>query len=166
MNDFGIASRHAGFAVVRFVRRYAASAEELWAALTREDQLGRWLGAQVSIQPKVGGVILLRWPGGERMNGAILRCEPPRLLEYSWQENQDEPESTVTFEISSDGSGAVLVLEHRRLDPRSVVGFAAGWHGHLDALAALLCGGTYDLAGSYERLRPVYEARVDSSSLE
>src|SRR5262249_49433030 len=126
MNDFGIASSHDGFAVVRFVRRYAASAEELWAALTTEAQLGRWLGAEVSIEPKVGGKIVLRLPGGERMNGAILRFDPPRLLEYSWQENQHEPESTVTFEVSSAGSGAVLVLEHRRLDPGSVVGFGAG----------------------------------------
>src|SRR5215468_3119850 len=33
MNDFGIASSHDGFAVVRFVRRYAASAEGLLSAL-------------------------------------------------------------------------------------------------------------------------------------
>ena len=102
--------------------------------------MGRWLGAEVTIQPETGGALLLRWPGGEQMTGSMLRCEPPRLLEYSWRESPAAPESVVMFEVSADESGSVLVLEHRRVDPGEIVGFGAGWHGHLDALGALLAG--------------------------
>ena len=165
MSDFGIASRRDSHAVIRFERRYEAPAEDLWAALTQAASLSRWLGAEVTIQPEVGGTVHLRWPGGEQMTGSILRCDPPRLLEYSWKESDGWAESVVTFEVSTAGSGALLVLEHRKIDPSSVVGFGAGWHGHLDALGALLSGGAYDLAGSYERLRPVYEARLADGAL-
>jgi hypothetical protein len=51
-------------------------------------------------------------------------------------------------------------VARRRIDPGSVVGFGAGWHGHLDALGALLSGRSFDLDGSYQRLKPVYEARL------
>ena len=94
------------------------------------------------------------------MTWSILHCDPPRLLEYSWKENGEEAESVVTFEIAPSGRGTIPALEHRRIDPSSVVGFGAGWHGHLDAFGALLAGGSYDLDSSYQRLRPVYESRL------
>jgi uncharacterized protein YndB with AHSA1/START domain len=37
--------------------------------------------------------VQLRWPGGEQMTGSVLRCDPPRLLGYSWQENGEDAES-------------------------------------------------------------------------
>jgi uncharacterized protein YndB with AHSA1/START domain len=165
MSDFGIASVHESHASIRFERQLKASAEEVWAALTQPDPMSRWLGAEVRIQAEPGGAVQLRWPGGEQMTGSILRCIPPRLLEYSWKESAEEAESVVTFEVSPAGSGARLVLEHRRIDPSSIVGFGAGWHGHLDALGALLSGRSSELAGSYERLRPVYAARLADNSL-
>jgi uncharacterized protein YndB with AHSA1/START domain len=165
MSDFGITSTQDSHAVIRFERRYEATAEDVWAALTQAASLSRWLGAEVELRPEVGSQVLLRWPGGEQMTGSILRCHPPRLLEYSWSEGEGEPESVVTFEISPAGSASILVLEHRQLSPGSLAGFSAGWHGHLDALGALLSGEPFDLDGSYERLRPVYEARLADSSL-
>ena len=165
MSDFGTASVHGNHASVRFERQLRASAEEVWTALTQPDPLSRWLGAEVTIQAELGGAVLLRWPGGEQMTGSILRCIPPRLLEYSWKESEEEAESVVTFEVSPAGSGARLVLEHRLIDPGTIAGLGAGWHGHLDALDALLSGEIYELAGSYERLRPVYEARLADKSV-
>jgi uncharacterized protein YndB with AHSA1/START domain len=164
MSNFGTVSAHGGHAAVRFERRYEARPEEVWAALTKPAAMGRWLGAEVTIQPEIGGTVLLRWPGGEAMTGSVLRCDPPRLLEYSWKESGEEIDSVVTFEIAPAGPGTILVLEHRRIDPGSVVGFGAGWHGHLDALGALLAGHSYDLDGSYQRLRPVYEARLANNA--
>jgi uncharacterized protein YndB with AHSA1/START domain len=126
MSDFGVASRHGNGATIRFERRYEAVPEEVWAGLTQPASLGRWLGAEVTIQPETGGTVLVRWPGGEQMTGSILRCEPPSVLEYTWNEGEHEPESVVSFEVSPAGSGSILVLEHRRLDPGSVAGFGAG----------------------------------------
>jgi uncharacterized protein YndB with AHSA1/START domain len=160
-----MASVYGSHASVRFERQYDASAKEVWDALTQPAPMSRWLGAEVTIQAEPGGAVQLRWPGGEQMTGTILRCIPPRLLEYSWKESEEEPESVVTFEVSPAGSGALLVLEHRRIDPGEIVGLGAGWHGHLDALGALLSGRSSELAGSYERLRPVYEARLANNSL-
>jgi uncharacterized protein YndB with AHSA1/START domain len=160
MSEYGAVARQGEHVMIRFERRYDAPADEVWAALTQAERLSRWLGAEVAIQPEMGGAVLLRWPGGEQMTGSILRCEPPSLLEYSWRESDAAAESVVRFEVSSAGLGTVLVLEHRRIDPAEAIGFGAGWHGHLDALGALLTGGSYDLAGSYERLGPVYAGRL------
>ena len=165
MNDFGTASVHGSHSAIRFEREYDASAEEVWSALTQPAPMSRWLGAEVTIEAEPGGAVQLRWPGGAQMTGSILRCIPPRLLEYSWKESEEEAESVVTFEVSPAASGARLVLEHRRIDPSSVVGFGAGWHGHLDVLCAVLSGRSSELAGSYERLRPVYAARLADNSL-
>jgi uncharacterized protein YndB with AHSA1/START domain len=59
MTDFGIISLDGSMATVRFERRYAASAQELWSALTDADRMRRWLGAAVSIEGRVGGPELM-----------------------------------------------------------------------------------------------------------
>ena len=68
------------------------------------------------------------------MNGRVTRCEPPRLLSYTWGDENDPSE--VTFELSPRGRDVVLVITHRRLGDRgSMISVASGWHTHLGLLA-------------------------------
>lgn len=68
------------------------------------------------------------------VNGRVTRCEPPRLLSYTWGEENDPSE--VTFELSPRGRDVALVITHRRLGDRgSMVSVASGWHTHLGLLA-------------------------------
>jgi uncharacterized protein YndB with AHSA1/START domain len=159
MTYFGTISLDGSTAAVRFERRYAASARELWSALTDADRMRRWLGAAVSIEGRVGGAVRLRWDSGDEMRGVITAFEPGRLLEYTWCEPALGVESVVRFELRAEPSGTVLVLEHTQVPADQRAGFGAGWHGHLDALAAALEGRSLDPHERERELRPEYASR-------
>ena len=159
MTDFGTMTPDGPVATVRFERWYAASARELWSALTDPQRMGRWLGAEVSIEGRVGGVVRLRWDSGDEMDGVITVFDPERALEYTWRESALGVESLVRFELLAQRSGILLVLEHTRVPGDQAPGFGAGWHGHLDALAAVLAGQEADPQERYRELAPAYASR-------
>ena len=76
------------------------------------------------------------------MLGKVTRCEPPRLLSYTWNEKEGSVESSeVTFELTPRDSDVLLVLTHRRLGDRAaMVGVGGGWHTHLGILIDRLNG--------------------------
>ena len=125
------------YRAVRFERRYSASPEAVWAALTDPDKLRRWLAEAVRFDNKVGGAVDLRF-GDEPdqvAQGSILAYEQPRVLEYEWHW-PGQMSSSVRFELTADSDGTLLVLDHRGLPRDAAIGYAAGWHAYLDRLAA------------------------------
>lgn len=142
---------------VRFERRYDAAPEEVWSALTEPERLTRWLANVAELELRVGGRFALVWQeDGQRTDGTVLALEPGRLLELGWT-YPDEPDSAVRFELTADGNGTVLVLDHRGLPPAAIAGYGAGWHSHLDSLEAHLAGGEADWSARFEELGPAYE---------
>jgi uncharacterized protein YndB with AHSA1/START domain len=149
---------------VRFERRYDATPAELWSALTEPERLTRWLANVAELELRVGGRFALVWQeDGQRTDGTVLALEPGRLLELGWT-YPGEPDSAVRFELSADGDGTVLVLDHRGLPPASIAGYGAGWHSHLDSLEAHLQGGEADWSARFEELGPGYERRAAAIS--
>jgi uncharacterized protein YndB with AHSA1/START domain len=147
---------------VRFERRYEATPEELWSALTEPERLTRWLANVAELELRPGGRFLLVWQeDGQQTDGTVLDLEPGRVLELGWT-YPDEPESAVRFELRADGDGTVLVLDHRGLPPRAIAGYGAGWHSHLDSLAAHLAGGSADWSARFQELGPVYEQQAEA----
>ena len=149
---------------VRFERRYDASPEELWSALTEPDRLRRWLADVAELDLRVGGRFLLRWQesdGTQETDGTILALDPGRLIELNWT-YPGEPDSVARFELRPDGDGTILVLDHRGLPPGSIAGYGAGWHSHLDSLAAHLSGGQADWSARFEELGPTYERQAEA----
>jgi uncharacterized protein YndB with AHSA1/START domain len=105
-------------ASVRLTRRYAASPEELWAALPEHDSVTRWLGSAI--------------PGELRV------VEPLRRLELDWRPEGERP-SVVRLDLAADGGGTTLVLDHAPLDDRSCMRYGAAWTraiARLDGLVA------------------------------
>jgi uncharacterized protein YndB with AHSA1/START domain len=150
--------------------------ERVWAYLTDSDKRGRWLAAG-PMELRVGGSVELTFHNSEltghdepapdkyrqsegwSFSGRVTRCEPPRLLSYTWGDR-----SEVTFELSPEGEKVLLVLTHRRLPDRSaMVSVASGWHTHLGVLLDRLEGrepGAFwstlaRLEAEYERRLPV-----------
>lgn len=149
---------------VRFERRYDASPDELWSALTEPERLGRWLADVAELELRVGGRFLLQWQEGDgtqETDGTILAFEPGRLLELNWT-YPGEPDSVARFELRPDGEGTILVLDHRGLPPGAIAGYGAGWHSHLDSLAAHLSGGRADWSARFRELGPAYERRAET----
>jgi uncharacterized protein YndB with AHSA1/START domain len=91
----------------------------------------------------------------------VLRCEPPRLLVFTWGDDQSEF-SEVTFELAPKNGKVLLTLTHRRLKDRAeIVDVAGGWHTHLAMLEDQLAGreprGFWALL---EKVGPEYEKRI------
>jgi len=142
---------------VRFERLYDFTPAELWSAITDPERLSRWL-ARAQVEPGEGGQISLDFDGGATEGGRILAWDEPRVLEYEWR-FAGEQESVVRFELLPQEYGTLLVLDHRRLGRSSGMGYAAGWHAHLDALAGAL--ELSDWERRYEELLPTYRAQAD-----
>jgi uncharacterized protein YndB with AHSA1/START domain len=143
---------------VRFDRVLPGPIERVWAFLTEPEKRAQWL-AGGPMEMRVGGKVELHFhhadlskqpdPAPERFkklesgvttHGRVTRCEPPRLLSYTWG-GESGVESEVSFELSPQGETVRLVLVHRRLpDRKSMVSVGSGWHTHLGILADRLSG--------------------------
>ena len=150
MSEYGIVTE-AG--AVRFERLLPGPIERVWAYLTQSDKRGTWLAAG-PMDLRVGGRVQLNFrhadlsaektvperykehEGGHALQGSITRCDPPRLLSFTWG-NWGE----VTFELTPRNDDVLLVLTHRRLGDRAATTeVAGGWHAHLGILTDRLDG--------------------------
>ncbi len=162
---------------VRLVRLLPGPIERVWEYLTHPEKRRKWFaGGPMELRP--GGAAKLQFRHAElapqenppekyqavhhtgfSMDAKILRCEPPRVLSYTWEGDTPEEESEVTFELTPKGDDVELVLTHRRLaSDRERLGVSAGWHLHVAMLIAELSGNTPPpFWTAFERLKASYE---------
>jgi len=144
--DGGLEVRADGKSVLRFERRLAHPIERVWAAVTDPDELISWWGrAQVELEP--GGRFSMAWLNvddeGNRaeMEATVTELDPPRLLELS-----GDIHGVLRFELAPEGDQTVLTFTSTLdLPDEYRTKVLAGWHYHLDALAAALEGRETDL---------------------
>lgn len=91
--------------VVVATRTYDTDPADLWDALTNPERLPRFF-APVTGDFELGGRYQIEGNAG----GTILRCEPPRLLDITWEFAGGM--SWVVLHVAPDGDGARLTLEH------------------------------------------------------
>jgi uncharacterized protein YndB with AHSA1/START domain len=146
--------------------------EQVWAFLTESDLRRRWLAAG-EMELKVGAPFTLTWrndeltdPPGARpegfgaehsMESRITLCDPPRKLAFTWGEGD------VSIALEERGRKVLLTLTHRRIVERSSrVMIGAGWHAHLDILAARIAGKEPDAPfwDGWLKLRQAYDRRL------
>jgi uncharacterized protein YndB with AHSA1/START domain len=146
---------------VRFVRLLPGPIERVWDYLVDSDKRKTWF-AGGPMELKAGGQMELHFrhieiapheippeehkvhhDPGVKSAGVVTRCEPPRVLAFTWGGDGSEDSSEVTFELTPQGDQVRLVLTHQRLgtDRQELIGTSAGWHTHLRILVARL-GGT------------------------
>ncbi|QFU15981.1 SRPBCC family protein [Microvirga thermotolerans] len=160
-------------ATLRIQRLLPGPIERIWAYLTESDLRRRWLAAG-EMELKVGATFELVWrndelscppsprppgfPEEHRMPSRITELDPPRRLAIAWGTT-----GGVSFELEPQGDKVLLTLVHRRVPDRStLLNVSAGWHMHLDLLAALADGrepapfwdGWSRLKGEYDRRLP------------
>ena len=138
---------------IRIMRTLPGPIERIWQYLTDPEKRSRWF-AGGPMELRVGGKMELFFhhkeiaphetppaqfahvqDPGFKMPGTILRCEPPRVLSYTFDEDSD-----VTFELIPQDDKVLLILTHRSRgeDLPSLNGYASGWHTHIAILLALL----------------------------
>lgn len=176
MSEYGIVTE-AG--TVRFERVLPGPIERVWAYLTESEKRGKWLATD-KMELRVGGRVELHFrhadltphvetppdrykkhDTGTSLVCRITRCDPPRLLSFTWGEETDAA-SEVTFALTPRGSDVLLVLTHRRLGDRAaMVEVAGGWHTHLGILADNLTGvEPRPFWSTHTRLAAEYDSRL------
>lgn len=172
-SDYGVVTEPR---TVRLQRVLPGPIERVWAFLTESEKRERWF-ASGDMELREGGQAELVFnnsnlsahnePTPERFQKyegssfvvRILRCEPPRVLSYTWGSKQD---SVVTFELTPQGDDVLLVLTHRDLANRAgLLSVSGGWHIHLAILEDLLNDREpRPFWSTLERLQAEYEQRI------
>jgi len=77
---------------------------------------------------------------GRRWNETVIRFDPPRLLETTFQSGKN---GTVTYELHAEGAGTRLVVTHSGItSPTGFQDFGGGWNSHMIVLQERLAGRT------------------------
>jgi len=149
MNDY--ATRIAPDAI-RLERLLPGPIERVWAFLTESDKRSKWLAAG-NMELRAGGKVELLFahekispeptpakykdmPMG--FTGRVIRCEPPRLLQFAWMESHGS-DSEVTWELAERGQQVLFTITHRKLEDRAaLLSVSGGWDVHVDILDDVL----------------------------
>jgi uncharacterized protein YndB with AHSA1/START domain len=133
----GQLERHDDRWQLRFTRRLPHPPEKVWRALTEPEHLAAWFPTDIEGERRTGAPLRFVFPGGEgpAMDGEMIACEPPSLLELRWGGGE-----TLRFELRPDGDGTVLTFVDTFDELGKAARDAAGWHACLDALASHLDG--------------------------
>jgi uncharacterized protein YndB with AHSA1/START domain len=116
---------------LRLTRRYDATPAEVWAALTDEDSIGRWLAGVVDVELVPGGAFVL----ANGVDARVVEVEPERVLELDWRIGGEEP-SVVRFELEADErGGTVLALGHAHIEAPLGMTYISRWSRALDRIA-------------------------------
>ncbi len=162
---------------VRLVRLLPGPIERVWEFITDPEKRARWFCGGIWEQ-KAGGKIefAMRHQNiapnetppekyahvqdpGVTFEGRVLRCEPPRLLTFTFGGD----DSVVTFELTPEGPQVIFELTHKVTGEElaELANYGAGWHTHVSILVALLEGATPPpFWATHARLLPDYEKRL------
>ena len=129
-----------------FVFYITAKPEQVWQGLfSPESNRIIFMGADFESDLRPGGSMKWIGPGQDGkpttlVKAEILRCEPPRCLQYTFQLGQSSLKSRVTAELDPETEATKLSIRHddwTEADP--AYGFCAdGWPRILSRLKTLL----------------------------
>ncbi|MCJ8275376.1 MAG: SRPBCC domain-containing protein [Bdellovibrionales bacterium] len=113
---------------------FTVDVNQLWQALTTEEELSRWWNKGVKLEPKVGGQFYEPWGKEQLATGEVLSLKPQEYIEFTWREKTWEPsqKTVCRFEVRKNSSGSVLIVKHSGWEsfekPKPAMeGFKKGW---------------------------------------
>jgi uncharacterized protein YndB with AHSA1/START domain len=146
-----------GRPALSFQRRLNHSVERVWQAITDPEELRRWYPGVPAWELEPGAKFTDESGQG---SGQITALDPPRLLAYSWGDEQ------FRFELQPDGEGCLLTFIHV-FDDRSLgAQHAAGWETYLKRLDAHLAGGFLSEEDAHKGWPELHESYAESFGLD
>jgi uncharacterized protein YndB with AHSA1/START domain len=146
------------------LRRFPASADEVWRELTESERLEHWIGRWEG-DPKTGHVTFYMTSesaGAEPEEYTILECDRPRR--FAGDTSQGAGAWHLWFELTEEAPGDTVLTFGQRLNPGEDVGtIGPGWEYYLDRLVAVQAGldaGTVNWDDYFPALQPAYEKLV------
>jgi uncharacterized protein YndB with AHSA1/START domain len=139
---------------IRLERLLDAPAEKVWRYLTEAELRRQWFMGGTDARPGSEFELLVDHDNlsddevpypesyaaskGVRFGEKVIRFEPPRLLETTFQGGKN---GTVTYELHPEGERTRLVLTHSGIaSPVGAQDFGSGWNSHLTVLQERLAG--------------------------
>jgi uncharacterized protein YndB with AHSA1/START domain len=139
---------------IRLERLLDAPAEKVWRYLTEAELRRQWFMGGTDARPGSEFELLVDHDNlsddevpypesyaaskGVRFSEKVIRFEPPRLLETTFQGGKN---GTVTYELHPEGERTRLVLTHSGIaSPVGAQDFGSGWNSHLTVLQERLAG--------------------------
>jgi activator of HSP90 ATPase len=106
---------------------FAASPDEIFAALTQSAEFGTMTGAPAQIDPAPGGEFSLF---GGAICGRNIECVPGIRLVQAWRASNwdDGVYSVVRFELVPDAAKTKVILDHAGFPEGTGEHLDAGWH--------------------------------------
>lgn len=153
---------------IRLERMLDAPAEMVWRYLTAADLRRSWFMGGTDAAPDSDFELIINHDNlsedavpcpdsyakmkGTSWNEKVLRFEPPRLLQTTFQSGRN---GTVTYELFSEAGGTRLVVTHSGIvSGTGAADFGAGWTSHLTVLQEKLAGrGVRDFWALHARSR-------------
>lgn len=168
LDDYGVLTEPETLKIERLL---PGTVDRVWAYLTQSELRRLWL-ASGEMDLKVGAPFALVWrndelsdppgrrpegfPEEQRMESHIIAVEAPHRLTFAWGPGE------VEFRLRPSGNQVLLTIVHRRISDRANrVMIGAGWHMHLEVLAARLAGTWPEpFWDGWTRLRREYDRRI------
>lgn len=124
--------------VLRFERRLRHPPEKVWRALSEPDELAHWFPARMEGERREGASIRFVFEGheGPTLTGTLRVFDPPRVLEYSWDDE------LLRWELTPHAEGCLLVFTTTFAERVKAPRDAAGWDLCLDGLEGTLDANT------------------------
>jgi uncharacterized protein YndB with AHSA1/START domain len=94
------------------------SQERVWRAITSPEELSRWFGDEITLEPAVGSDITFIWHEHGTSSGKVEVYDPPNVFAYRWRAHgvdEGEPmalnnSTLVTFTLTPTAEGTRLDL--------------------------------------------------------
>ncbi len=107
---------------------------------TDSARFAAWWGEGSTIEPRVGGDVLIVYPNDIRMRGEVRAIEENASITFTWGYENSHPElppgsSLVTIRLSDDPHGTRLELTHDLPSETMRDHHVAGWRYHLSVFA-------------------------------
>lgn len=101
-----------------------ASPEEVYLALTRQEVVALWTGAETELDAVEGGEFSM-WDGA--IVGRFLELEPGKKIVQEWYFGEQEEPSIATIKLHEDKKGTSLELRHTNIPEEAYEDITEGW---------------------------------------
>jgi uncharacterized protein YndB with AHSA1/START domain len=116
-----------------------ARPETVFSFFTDSERWSAWWGAGSTIEPRVGGRVLVVHPGGVQAAGEVLELQPPERIVFTYGYVSGSPiaagASKVTIRLAPHADGTQLHLTHEFDDAGARDEHVQGWRFQLSPFA-------------------------------
>jgi uncharacterized protein YndB with AHSA1/START domain len=131
----------------------AAPPSDVFRFFTESERWASWWGAGSTIEPRAGGRVLIRLPGGTDVAGEVLEIRPPTRLVFTYGFVSGTPfpagSSRVTIDLTEQADGGTrLQLAHAFAEPGARDEHVQGWRYQLSVFANVAANMAHADAGA------------------